>query len=183
MIPTETLLIVLRWRIFVILLRQQSINKVPSAISYTVRKLEDSLDVQLFIRDNKRVELTRAGEHFIANTEKLLQELDALEKSTQQMASGWEGELHIALDNIVNHGRMYNLIAAFQAVRPQTDLIINTEVYNGAWDALYLGRCQLVIGAPKRFPMQLLSKGICLAIDGQNDMGFCSCTNASFSAI
>lgn len=162
MIPTETLLIVravAHFRNFTAAAKH--LNKVPSAISYTVRKLEDNLGVQLFIRDNKRVELTRAGEHFIANTEKLLQELDALEKSTQQMASGWESELHIALDNIVNHGRMYDLIEAFQQVRPQTDLIINTEVYNGSWDALYHGRCQLVIGAPKDIPEAIIKQGDC----------------------
>ena len=153
MIPTETLEIVravAHFRNFTAAAKH--LHKVPSAISYTVRKLEDRLDVQLFLRDSKRVELTPAGEHFIKHTDTLLKSLEELESSTRQMASGWEQELNIALDNIVNQGKIYDLISDLQQVRPETDLTINTEVYNGSWDALYHGRCQLVIGAPIAIP-------------------------------
>ncbi|WP_422136012.1 LysR substrate-binding domain-containing protein [Endozoicomonas sp. ALD040] len=153
MIPTESLEIVravAHFRNFTAAAKH--LHKVPSAISYTVRKLEERLDVQLFLRDSKRVELTPAGEHFIQQTGKLLTQLEELEKTTRQMASGWEHEIRIALDNVVNQGMVYDLIRDLQAVRPETNLVINTEVHNGSWDALFHNRCQLVIGAPKTIP-------------------------------
>ncbi len=153
MIPTETLEIVravAHFRNFTAAAKH--LHKVPSAISYTVRKLEDRLGVQLFLRDSKRVQLTPAGEYFIKHTDTLLKSLEELEMTTRQMASGWEQELSIALDNVVNQGKVYDLITDLQHVRPETELVINTEVYNGSWDALFHGRCQLVIGAPITIP-------------------------------
>lgn len=160
MIPTETLQIVravAHFRNFTAAAKH--LHKVPSAISYTVRKLEDRLGVQLFLRDSKRVELTPAGEHFMEHTDKLLASLEELENSTRQMASGWEQEIRIALDNIVNQGKIYDLIHDLQEVRPETDLVVNTEVFNGSWDALYHGRCQVVLGAPKDIPENIKSSG------------------------
>ncbi len=153
MIPTETLQIVravAHFRNFTAAAKH--LHKVPSAISYTVRKLEDRLGVQIFLRDSKRVDLTPAGEHFIKHTDQLLISLEELENSTRQLATGWEKELRVALDNVVNQGKIYDLIHDLQQERPETELVINTEVYNGSWDALFHGRCQLVIGAPKAIP-------------------------------
>ncbi len=153
MIPTETLQIVravAHFRNFTAAAKH--LHKVPSAISYTVRKLEDRLGVQLFLRDSKRVELTPAGEHFMKHTDKLLASLEELENTTRQMASGWEQEIRIAMDNVVNQGKIYDLIHDLQEVRPEAGLVINTEVFNGSWDALYHGRCQVVIGAPREIP-------------------------------
>ncbi|MET4692453.1 LysR substrate-binding domain-containing protein [Endozoicomonas lisbonensis] len=158
MIPTDSLEIVravAHFRNFTAAAKH--LHKVPSAISYTVRKLEERLDVQLFLRDSKRVELTPAGEHFIKHTDRLLLELEELEMSTRQMATGWEQELRIALDNVVNQGMVYDLVRDFQEVRPETNLIINTEVHNGSWDALFHNRCQLVLGAPKNIPDNILA--------------------------
>ena len=158
MIPTETLQIVravAHFRNFTAAAKH--LHKVPSAISYTVRKLEDRLGVQLFLRDSKRVDLTPAGEHFMAHTDKLLASLEELESTTRQMASGWEQELRIAMDNVVNQGKIYDLIHDLQEVHPETGLVVNTEVYNGSWDALFHGRCQVVIGAPKDIPENIKS--------------------------
>ena len=160
MIPTETLQIVravAHFRNFTAAAKH--LHKVPSAISYTVRKLEDRLGVQLFLRDSKRVELTPAGEHFIEHTDKLLASLEELETTTRQLASGWEQELRIALDNVVNQGKIYDLVRDLHEEQPETEVVINTEVYNGSWDALFHGRCQLVLGAPKDIPENIKSSG------------------------
>jgi len=43
----------------------QELHRVPSAISYTVRQIEEWLAVPLFIRRHRDVELTPAGRLFI----------------------------------------------------------------------------------------------------------------------
>ncbi len=43
----------------------QELHRVPSAISYTVRQLEEWLAVPLFARRHRDVELTEAGKVFI----------------------------------------------------------------------------------------------------------------------
>ena len=128
------------------------LHKVPSAISYTVRKVEEQLGVQLFLRDSRRVELTPAGEYFIERSKKILDELNDLTSSTCQVATGVERELHIVLDNIINQGAVLSLIKTFRQAYPDTRLHIANETYIGCWDALYHNRCQLVIGAPVTIP-------------------------------
>ncbi len=131
------------------------LHKVPSAISYTVRKVEEQLDVQLFFRDSRKVKLTPAGEHFVAGADKVLNQLHKLADSTCQVATGVESELHIVVDNIVNQGGIHSLVAAFKEKFPDVTLYITPEVYIGCWDALYHDRCQLAIGAPITIPEEI----------------------------
>ncbi|MCV5276677.1 LysR family transcriptional regulator, partial [Escherichia coli] len=43
----------------------ERLNRVPSAISYTVKKLEEELGFALFDRTGRQVKLTPAGHYFI----------------------------------------------------------------------------------------------------------------------
>ncbi|WP_281647060.1 LysR substrate-binding domain-containing protein [Parendozoicomonas sp. Alg238-R29] len=131
------------------------LHKVPSAISYTIRKVEDELGVSLFLRDSRRVELTPAGEHFVKQGEKILSDLSELANSTCQIATGVEPELHIVLDNIINQGPVQLLMEEFRQKFPDTTLHITNEVYMGCWDALFHNRCQLAIGAPVTIPDEI----------------------------
>ena len=40
----------------------EELHRVPSAVSYTINKLEDDLGVQLFTRTPRGIDLTQAGE-------------------------------------------------------------------------------------------------------------------------
>ena len=130
----------------------EQINKVPSAISYTVKKLEETFGVELFIRKGRYIELTPAGEYFIHHSKTILDDLDALKRNTALVYEGVERELTVAVNNIVAPAALVEFIAAFDRAFPSTQLKVNTEVYNGCWDALYSKRADLAIGAPIRFP-------------------------------
>ena len=136
------------------------LHKVPSAISYTVRKTEEQLGVQLFIRDSRKVKLTPAGEHFVDRARSILDEINTLDKATRLIATGHEFELRIVLDNIINQGAVVELVSAFKEEFPGTRLYITNENYIGGWDALYHNRCQLVIGAPMTIPDEINENGI-----------------------
>jgi DNA-binding transcriptional LysR family regulator len=129
------------------------LDRVPSAITYTVRRLEDELDVLLFDRRGRRAAPTAAGRELLAQGRRLLAEAAALEHRVQRIATGWEAELCIAVDTILPLARVWPLIARFDvACRAQrsahTRLRIVHEVLGGTWDALVDGRANLVIGAP-----------------------------------
>ena len=42
----------------------EQLNKVPSAISYTIKRMETGLDVVLFVRNTRSIELTESGFYF-----------------------------------------------------------------------------------------------------------------------
>src|SRR4051812_44334820 len=77
------------------------LHRVPSAITYSVRQLEDTLGVQVFDRRGHRAVLTSAGEELLREGRRLLRAASDLECRVQQVAKGWEVELRIALDMMV----------------------------------------------------------------------------------
>lgn len=129
------------------------LDHVPSAITYSVRKLEDELDVLLFDRRGHRARLTPAGRLLLDEGRLLLAAADDIERRVQRVATGWESELRIAVDTLVPFARVVPLAASFYAecqVRDaaHTRLRFSREVLGGAWDALAEGRADLVLGAP-----------------------------------
>src|SRR6478735_4278468 len=74
------------------------LDRVPSAITYTVRRLEDALDVLLFDRRGHRARLTPAGRELLESGRRLLASAAAIETRVQRVATGWEAELRIAVD-------------------------------------------------------------------------------------
>ncbi|PKG75621.1 LysR family transcriptional regulator [Shewanella sp. Choline-02u-19] len=121
--------------------------RVPSAISYTVNKLEEDLDIALFDRSKRKAELTAVGNLIVEQGRLILQATDELTYMAKQSASGWELELRIAVDSILHFQPIYSLIAQFQISHPWIDIKVTEEVFGGTWDALSAGRCDLVIGA------------------------------------
>ncbi|HQR11087.1 MAG TPA: LysR family transcriptional regulator [Casimicrobiaceae bacterium] len=129
------------------------LDRVPSAITYTVRRLEEELDVLLFDRRGHRARLTPAGRLLLDEGRLLLSAADDVERRVRRVASGWETELRIAVDTLVPFARIYPMAAAFYAEcqardAAHTRLRFTREVLGGAWDALADGRADLVLGAP-----------------------------------
>ena len=123
------------------------LNRVPSAITYTVRQLEQDLDVQLFDRRGHRAKLTPAGHELLHEGRQLLRAAADLECRIQQVAKGWETELRIAVDTVIGAEKLFPLIHDFYREASGTRIRIASEVLSGSWDALASERADLVIGA------------------------------------
>lgn len=123
-----------------------ALHKVPSAISYTVQKLEQDLGVTLFRKEGRRAVLSPAGRHLVEQGRQLLYAADELAASTRQVATGWEPRLRIAVDTIVPLPSILPLVGELQAVHPNIEISIATEVLAGTWEALIENRVDLLIG-------------------------------------
>lgn len=123
------------------------LHRVPSAITYSVRQLEEGLGVEIFDRRGHRAVLTEAGRELLDEGRRLLQAAADLECRVQQVAKGWESELRIATDTLIALEKLYGLVGEFYAQRSGTRLRLSQEVLAGTWDALASGRTDLVIGA------------------------------------
>jgi DNA-binding transcriptional LysR family regulator len=125
----------------------QELHRVPSAITYSVRQLEEGLGVELFDRTGHRAVLTEAGRELLAEGRRLLRAAADLECRVQQVARGWESELRIAVDTVIAPQRLYRCLEEFYAQGSGTRLRLTTEVLGGTWDALASGRADLALGA------------------------------------
>ena len=147
----------------------EQLNKVPSTISYTLKKAEETLGVELFIRKGRYIELSPAGSYFIEHSKNILRDLDALKRNTVLIHDGIERELTIAVNNIIPGDLLVAFIRDFERQFTSTTLTVDLEVYNGCWDALYSKRADLVYGAPHAVPS---SEGIISEPVGQMEWDF-----------
>lgn len=147
----------------------EQLNKVPSAISYTIKKAEEALGAELFIRKGRYIELTPAGSYFIEHSKTILGDMDALRRNTVLIHDGIEREITLAVNNIIPSVVLAEFIRDFEQQFPSTTLSVSLEVYNGCWDALYSRRADLVVGAPHAVPS---TEGIISVPGGQLEWDF-----------
>ncbi len=131
----------------------QELHRVPSAVSYTVRQLEEWLAVPLFERRHRDVELTDAGKIFIKEARSVIKKMNDTRHMCQQVSNGWRGQFSIAVDGIVKPVRTQQLILDFYRHFPDIELYVYPEVFNGVWDSLVNGRVDLAIGATRASPI------------------------------
>ena len=130
----------------------ESLHRAPSSITYSIKKLEQNLGIQLFNRDGHKAVLTDAGTHLLEDGRHLLDAVDNLENQIKKVADGWENELKIALGDMLPTERFLQLIQKFYDKQSGTRIKLLSEVYGGTWDALMSERADLVIGAPSDGP-------------------------------
>jgi DNA-binding transcriptional LysR family regulator len=128
------------------------LHRVPSALTYTMQQLELSLGVALFSKDGRRSSLTAAGHELLTEGRILLKAAADLECRIQQIAKGWETELRIAVDTIIDMQALYPLVTQFETQQSGTRIKLITEVFGGMWDALISERADLIIGATTDVP-------------------------------
>lgn len=131
----------------------RELGKVPSALTYSVRQLEEALDVLLFDRRSRQARLTAAGEELLSEGRRLLAEMEAVANRVKRVSTGWETQLTIAVDGALSQETVFELCDAFYALRPDgvngpgTRLRLRTEVMAGTWEALMYGQADLALGA------------------------------------
>ncbi|AWB33481.1 LysR family transcriptional regulator [Orrella marina] len=122
------------------------VGMVPSALTYRVRQIEDALDVLLFDRSSRQARLTPAGEELIREGARLLDEIDAVANRVKRVATGWEPQLTVAVDSIVNLNVVMELCEAFFSMDPPTRIRLRSETLSGTLEALSLGYADLALG-------------------------------------
>lgn len=130
----------------------ESLFRVPSAVTYTVRNLEENLGVALFDRTGHRAELTEAGVELLREGRRLLNAANELESRVKRISNGVETELNLAISDLFNITAIFPVLKRFYAQKFGTRLRIMPEVYGGSWDALITGRADISIGAPGEGP-------------------------------
>lgn len=122
------------------------LGKVPSAVTYSIRHLEEALDVLLFDRRSRQARLTPAGAELVQEGERLLAELDTVAQRIKRVATGWEPVLNIVVDSIIVEDTVLDLITDFLDQKPPTRIRLQRETLSGTWEALINSRADLAIG-------------------------------------
>ena len=73
-------------------------------MTYSIRQLEEQLDVLLFDRRSRQARLTEAGAELVREGERLLAELGSVAQRIKRVATGWEAELNVAVEVLLPNG-------------------------------------------------------------------------------
>lgn len=119
---------------------------VPSALSYRVRQMEESLDVLLFDRSSRQARLTAAGQELLSEGLRLLKDMDSIAHRIKRVATGWESQFTIVVDTVINHRVVMDLCQRFYESNPPTRLRLRDEALSGSLYALTSGQADLAIG-------------------------------------
>lgn len=130
----------------------ESLYRVPSALTYTIRRLEEDLGLELFDRSGHRATLTEAGAELLKEGRYLLDAAHTLEKRVQRIATGVETDIAIAVSDLFDFQPVLQILQDFYQQGFGTRVKLLREVYGGSWDALQSGRADISIGAPGDAP-------------------------------
>lgn len=132
----------------------EELNKATSAISYTVQKLEEQLDITLFQREGRRSVLTPAGKVVLAEGREILSSTTRLADKAREVATGWEPRITIAVETLQPLDRICSVLNDFLIDHPNVEIDITESVLSGGWELLDQDIVDLVIGSPGPPPRQ-----------------------------
>lgn len=131
-------------------LTAEKLHKARSAVSYSVKLVEEQYQLQLFDRSSYRAELTREGRLLLPRISHLLQQAEAFDAYAEELRGVVEAELRLGVSSIYPVERLTEILLAVQKTFPNTVLHLDCDVETGAHD-LQEGAVDLAIfGAPKR---------------------------------
>jgi DNA-binding transcriptional LysR family regulator len=120
--------------IFNIAARTLSITKTAKkmhlsqpSVSIQIKDLEDSLNVRLFDRINRRITLTDAGKTFFEYSERLLHLIDEINGVMNEFSSGDVGRLVLGASSTVGIYVLPKFLGEFKELYPKAEIALNIQ--------------------------------------------------------
>ncbi|VTU45338.1 Hca operon transcriptional activator (plasmid) [Variovorax sp. SRS16] len=121
-----------------------------SAASAHVRAVEECLDTQMFVRTNRNLELTRAGQLLLAKAKALLNEATLFTSFAREIHGKLEGHLIVGSTSDPTSSRIGEVIAALRCAHPLITVDLRARPSTGAQEGLKTGEFDigLMLGRP-----------------------------------
>lgn len=115
----------------------ESLYVTQSALSHSIRKLEESLGLKLWQREGRSLRLTQGGEYLLSVANRLLPQLERAEDRLQQFSRGERGTLRIGMECHPCYQWLLKVAAPFLEAWPLVDLDVMQKFQFGGIDALF----------------------------------------------
>src|SRR5690606_27603940 len=97
----------------------------PSALSRLIQRLEEDAGAVLFLRDNRRVELTTEGQHFLGYARDALRRWEACRQSLSGKAE-LAGEIRLFCSVTASYHFLSRILPSFRNRHPGIDIHLHT---------------------------------------------------------
>jgi LysR family positive regulator for ilvC len=139
-------------------------NISPSALSRSIRQLEDEVGSPLFERNNRSVALTRAGGLFLGYARDSLGQWDAIRNTLMEEAGELHGEVSMYCSVTASYSFLFDLLSRFRSEHPHIEIKLHTGDPEHAIPRVLAGDEDIAIGArPGTLPAGLAFKPIAVS--------------------
>ena len=115
----------------------EELHVTQSALSHTVRKLEEQLGTAIWHREGRSLRPTQAGEYLLAVANRLVPQLAHAEQRLRQFARGERGTLRIGMECHPCYQWLLKIVSPYLAAWPAVDVDVIQKFQFGAVGALF----------------------------------------------
>lgn len=132
--------------------RQGSLTKAASvlcltqsALSHTMRKLEDMAGTALWVQDGRRLRLTQAGTNLLELSRRLLPQLEQADLRLRQFADGKRGLLRIGMECHPCYQWLLTVVSPYLRQWPDVDVDVRQKFQFGGIAALFACEIDMLV--------------------------------------
>ncbi|MBO1025664.1 LysR family transcriptional regulator [Ochrobactrum sp. SD129] len=114
----------------------EKLNVTQSALSHTIRKLEERYGVAMWEKDGRNLRLTEAGRYIVTLAHRILPQIERAEDILSDYRYGQRGSLRIGMECHPCHQWLMGVTKPFLVEWPDVDLELTTSFASGGVAAL-----------------------------------------------
>lgn len=108
-----------------------------SALSHSMKKLEQQLGTDIWLREGRSLRLTQAGQYVLAVANRVLPQLDLAEERLRQFAQGERGTLRIGMECHPCYQWLLKIVSPYLADWPDVEVDVKQKFQFGGIGALF----------------------------------------------
>jgi len=108
-----------------------------SALSHSMKKLEQQLGTDVWLREGRSLRLTQAGQYLLAVANRVLPQLNLAEERLRQFAQGERGSLRIGMECHPCYQWLLKIVSPYLAAWPDVDVDVKQKFQFGGIGALF----------------------------------------------
>jgi len=114
-----------------------TLHLTQSALSHTVKKIEQQLGTPIWDREGRSLRLTQAGQYLLSLAERLLPQFEHAEARMKQYAAGERGTLRIGMECHPCYQWLLKVVSPYLARWPDVDVDVKQRFQFGGIGALF----------------------------------------------
>jgi len=115
----------------------EALFTTQSALSHAIRKLEEYLGTQIWLREGRSMRLTQTGQYLHAVASRLLPQLELAEQRARQFAAGERGTLRIGMECHPCYQWLLKVVKPYLSAWPDVDVDVKQKFQFGGMGALF----------------------------------------------
>ena len=123
----------------------KSLGLTQSALSHTVKRLEQQFGTQIWQREGRGLRLTPAGNYLLSLAQRVLPQIDHAERVIDQFARGERGTLRIGMECHPCYRWLLQIVEPYLRAWPDVDLDVRQKFQFGGIGALFGNEIDMLV--------------------------------------